>query len=74
MILANKDVLKDALLELVQKCKISFLFVSNCCFNKFSDLKKALNIIKKNDYDNLIAVTDFNFNPLRALCYKKMDL
>ena len=71
----TKDVLKDAIFRIgSENVRYHFCLYPTAALINSSDLKKALNIIKKNDYDNLIAVTDFNFNPLRALCYKKNGL
>ncbi len=68
----TNDVLKDAIIRTnSQKVEYVFCIYPTAVLIKKNDLKKAFYLMKKNRFDCLIAVTDYEYNPMRSLVFKK---
>ncbi len=67
----TREVMKDAIKNIgSEKIDYHFCIYPTAVLIKEKDLIKAFKIMRKNNYDNLIAVSNYDFNPLRALYFK----
>ncbi len=70
----TKDVMQDAIKRMgSEKVDYHFCIYPTAVLVKETDLIKAFKLMKKKNYDNLIAVSNYDFNPLRALYFENKN-